>query len=236
MQVTGVLPATGPAELEGRALDDWLTERYALPGAEWLRLNLITALGGQITGPSGGSNDLAGGIDRPLLRVLRAAADVVLVGAASVRAEGYTMPRRAPLAVATTSGDLAGRRFPAGLQPGRLLVVCPESARGRVDSELGDRATVLPLPDDAGGSARAVVTALRDHGYGRIVCEGGGRLASRLLAEGLVDEFDHSIAPVLVSPGAPLTTGDVPLTNARLTGLLLDATDRLYARWALPRR
>jgi len=234
MRVTGLLPATGPVELDGAALGDWLAERYALDGAEWLRLNLVTALGGQITGPSGGSDDLAGGIDRPLLRVLRAAADVVLVGAASVRAEGYTMPRRAPLAVATTSGDLAGRRFPADLPPGRLLVVCPESAAGRVDAELGGRATVLPLPDGSG--AGAVVGALRDAGYGRIVCEGGGRLASRLVAEGLVDEFDHSIAPVLVSPGAPLTTGEVPLTSARLTGLLLDGTDRLYARWALPRR
>jgi len=236
MQVTGLLPATGPVDLDGAALSDWLAERYALDGAEWLRLNLITALGGEITGPSGGSDDLAGGIDRPLLRVLRAAADVVLVGAASVRAEGYTMPRRAPLAVATISGDLAGRRFPADLPPGRLLVICPESAAGRVDAQLGGRATVLPLPDASGGSAGAVVAALRDAGYGRIVCEGGGRLASRLVADGLVDEFDQSIAPVLVSPGAPLTTGEVPLTTTRLTGLLLDGTDRLYARWALPRR
>lgn len=236
MRVTGLLPATGPVELDGTALRDWLAERYALDGDEWLRLNLISALGGQITGPSGGSDDLAGGIDRPLLRVLRASADVVLVGAGSVRAEGYTMPRRAPLAVATTGGDLAGRRFPDDLQPGRLLVVCPESAARRVDAELGGRATVLPLPDGSGGSAGAVVAALRDAGYGRIVCEGGGRLASRLVAEGLVDEFDQSIAPVLVSPGAPLTTGEVPLTSARLTGLLLDGTDRLYARWTLPRR
>lgn len=236
MRVTGLLPATGPIELEGEALGGWLAERYALDGDEWLRLNLISALGGQITGPSGGSSDLTGGIDRPLLRVLRAAADVVLVGAASVRAEGFVMPRQAPLAVATVSGDLAGHRFPSELEPGGLLVVCPESAAGRLEAELGGRATVLPMPDGSGGSAAPVVTALRDAGYGRIVCEGGGRLASRLVAEGLVDEFDHSIAPVLVSPGAPLTTGEVPLTNARLTGLLLDETDRLYARWALARR
>ncbi len=59
---------------------------------------------------------------------------------------------------------------------------------------------------------------------------------SGLVAAGVVDEFDHSIAPVLVSPGAPLSTGDLPLTHARLAGLVLDATDRLYARWALPRR
>jgi riboflavin biosynthesis pyrimidine reductase len=236
MQVTGLVPATGPLDLDGAELGDWLTERYALDGAAWLRLNLITALGGQITGPSGGSDDLADGIDRALLRVLRAAADVVLVGAASVRSEGYTVPARVPLAVATSSGDLSGHRFPADLEPGRLLVVCPESARSRVDDEIAGRGTVLPVPDGSAGDMRAVVGALRDAGHARIVCEGGGRLASRLVAAGLVDEFDHSIAPVLVSPGAPLTTGDVPLTRARLTGLLMDSTDRLYARWTLPRR
>lgn len=236
MPVTGLVPATGPVDLEGDALDDWLAERYVLERAEWLRLNLITALGGQITGPSGGSGDLTGGIDRRLLRVLRAAADVVLVGAASVRAEGYALPRLVPLAVATTSGDLGGHRLPADIQPGRLLVVCPTSARGRVEAQLGDRAVVLPLPHRSDGNATAIVTALRSAGYGRIVCEGGGRLASRLVAEGLVDEFDQTIAPALVSPGAPLMAGAVPLTHARLIGLLLDGTDRLYARWALPRR
>ena len=234
MRVTGLVPATGVLDLDGDDLDAWLTERYALPGDAWLRLNLITALGGQITGPSGRSDDLADGIDRPLLKVLRASADVVLVGAASVRAEGYTIPRRAPLAVATTTGDLAGHRFPADLAPGRLLVVCPEAARARVEEELGDRATVLPVAE--GGDPSGVIDALRAAGYGRIVCEGGGHLVSGLVAAGVVDEFDHSIAPVLVSPGAPLSTGDLPLTHARLAGLVLDATDRLYARWALPRR
>ncbi|HEY8317360.1 MAG TPA: dihydrofolate reductase family protein [Amnibacterium sp.] len=234
MRVTGLVPATGALDLDGDDLDAWLTERYALPGHAWLRLNLITALGGQITGPSGRSDDLADGIDRPLLKVLRSGADVVLVGAASVRAEGYTIPRRAPLAVATTTGDLAGHRFPADLEPGRLLVVGPESARARVEEELGDRAHLLPAPE--GGDPRGVIDALRAAGYGRIVCEGGGHLASGLVAAGVVDEFDHSIAPVLVSPGAPLSTGDLPLTHAHLAGLVLDETDRLYARWALPRR
>ncbi|MGN6743849.1 MAG: dihydrofolate reductase family protein [Amnibacterium sp.] len=235
MRVTGLVPATGAADLTGDALDAWLADRYRLPGDEWLRLNLVTALGGQITGPSGGSDDLADGIDRALLKVLRRTADVVLVGAASVRAEGYRIPGHVPLAVATTTGDLDGHRFPADRAPGRLVVVCPEAAATRVRRDLGERATVLPLPHDEADPA-AVVAALRAAGYGRIVCEGGGRLASALIAAGLVDEFDQSIAPVLVSPGAPLTSGEVPLTTARLAGLVLDGTDRLYARWALPRR
>jgi riboflavin biosynthesis pyrimidine reductase len=232
VRVSRLVP--GPVEevdLDGDALDAWLRKRYALPGDGWLRLNLISALGGQITGPSGSSNDLAAGIDRPLLKLLRSLSDVVLVGAASVRAEGYTIPRRAPLAVATVSGDLDGHVFPRGLEPGRLLVLCPPAAQERVRSSVGEAAEILTIDGDPMGHPELLTTALRDRGLGRIVCEGGGALASRLLAAGLVDEFCHSLAPVVVSPGAPLTVGDVPLTTGHLEGLLLDETERLYARW-----
>ena len=236
MRVTGLVPATGDLDLEGPELNDWLADRYALPGTEWLRLNLVTALGGQLTGPSGTSDDLAAGIDRPLLKVLRGLSDVVLVGASSVRAEGYTLPRRAPLAVATVSGNLSGHAFPESVEPGRLIVLCPASAADAVRATVGERATVVEVTGDPVADPALLVAALRDRGLGRITCEGGGGLASRLVATGLVDEFDHSIAPVLTSPGAPSSVGDVPLTTARLAGLVLDDTDRLYARWDLRRR
>jgi riboflavin biosynthesis pyrimidine reductase len=236
MRVTGLVPAAATAELEGAELTAWLAARYSLPGESWLRLNLVTALGGQITGPSGTSNDLSGGIDRALLRVLRALSDVVLVGAASVRAEGYAMPRRAPLAVATAGGDLSSSAFPADLEPGRLLVLCPRGATERALATAGSRATIVPIDGDPLTDPGLLISALRDRGMRRITCEGGGGLASRLIAAGLVDEFDHSLAPVLTSPGAPLSVGTVPLTGARLAGLVLDETDRLYARWDLRRR
>src|SRR4051812_14393470 len=184
MRVTGLLPATGPQELDGAELDAWLQDRYDLAGDAWLRLNLITALGGQIAGPSGGSDDLAAGIDRPLLKVLRGMADVVLVGAGSVRAEGDTPPRRAPLAVVTASGNLDGHAFPASVAPGRLLVLCPSGAADRVRTHLGERGTVAELQGDPTADPALAVDALRSAGYGRIVCEGGGHLASSLITAG----------------------------------------------------
>lgn len=235
MRVARVRPAPMlEVDLEGDELGEWLTGEYALEGDSWLRLNLISAIGGQITGPSGGSDDLADGIDRPLLKVLRGMADVVLIGAASLRAEGYTLPRRAPLAVATASGDLTGHALPDEVDPGRLLVLCPAPAIERVRGTVGDRATIVPLPTDPREDPASALAALHDRGLRRIVCEGGGALASALIAAGLVTEFCHSSAPVISSPGAPLIVGDVPLTTARLDLLLLDGTDRTYARWALP--
>jgi riboflavin biosynthesis pyrimidine reductase len=237
MRVAALAPEPGDLlDLEGDALHDWLAERYVLEGDRWLRLNLITALGGQIAGPSGTSEDLADGIDRALLKVLRASADVVLVGAASVRAGRYPLPRRAPLAVATTTGDLTGHAFSADLDPERLLVLCPPSAAGRARATLAGAGTVVALAGDPVTDPGLLLDALADRGLGRVVCEGGGGMASRLLASGSVDEFDQSIAPIVTSPGAPLLTGAIPLLSGRLRGLLRDGTDRLYARWTFPAR
>jgi riboflavin biosynthesis pyrimidine reductase len=237
MRAAALAPDPGNwVDLDGNALDAWLTDRYALEGDRWLRLNMVTALGGEISGPSGTSEELAGGIDRPLLRVLRASGDVVLVGAASIRAGGYPLPRLAPLAVATTTGDLSGHALPAGTTPERLLVLCPPSAAARATATLGGIGTVLPLHGDPVADPALLLDALAAHGRSRIVCEGGGGIASRLFAAGLVDEFDQSIAPIVSSPGAPLTAGTVPLVSGRLRGLLRDGTDRLYARWTFPTR
>jgi riboflavin biosynthesis pyrimidine reductase len=237
MKVAALAPEPGEQlELEGDALQAWLAERYALEGDRWLRLNLITALGGQITGPSGTSEDLADGIDRALLRVLRATGDAVLVGAGSVRAGRYPLPRRVPLVVATATGDLTGHGFAPDLDARRLLVLCPAAAAERATSTLGGAGTVVPLPGDPVTDPRLLLDALADRGLPRVLCEGGGGIASRLFAAGAVDEFDQSIAPVVTSPGAPLLTGGIPLVSGRLRGLLRDGTDRLYARWTFPTR
>ncbi|WP_181134458.1 dihydrofolate reductase family protein, partial [Rathayibacter sp. AY1D5] len=71
---------------------------------------MIASVTGSSTGSDGTSETLTNRVDRTILGVVREQADVVLVGAASVRAEGYRVPRRVPLAVVSASGDLAGHR------------------------------------------------------------------------------------------------------------------------------
>ncbi len=235
--VVPLAPAPGPAvDLDDPALKDWLHARYDLAGDAWLRLNLVTGLGGQIAGPSGTSDDLTGGIDRVLLGVLRRGAHVVLVGAGTARAEGYALPRSARLAVATLGGRLAPEDLPEPVSGRVALVLCPASRAAAQATALGDRARVLPVRDDVDERPVRLVEALADEGLTRVVCEGGGGLAAALVAAGAVHELDQTIAPVLLSPGAPLLSGPVPPVTASLAGLLRDGTDRLYARWSLPVR
>ena len=86
----------------------WIAARYGSAEAETVRLNMITSLTGSAVGGDGTSETLTGGADRLILSAIRAAADAVIVGAQTVRAESYLLPRSATLAVVTRSGSLEG--------------------------------------------------------------------------------------------------------------------------------
>ena len=71
---------------------DRLLELYAPRAPDWLRLNLVASVSGSAAGTDGTSESLTSRADRRILGVIRELADVVLVGANSVRAEGYRCP------------------------------------------------------------------------------------------------------------------------------------------------
>ncbi|GAB3700534.1 dihydrofolate reductase family protein [Corynebacterium nasicanis] len=70
-----------------------------------VRAIAVSSLTGSLT-LDGTSGALGNELDRALLLALRDWADVVLVGAETVRAEGYTGQRAKQLAVLTRSGDV----------------------------------------------------------------------------------------------------------------------------------
>lgn len=223
---TGV--SVDPFSDEGLA---WLHETYALPRREWLRLNFISSVTGSAAGPDGTSETLTSRIDRRILGVIRAQADLVLVGAQSVRAEGYRVPKTAPLGIVTASGRLDGHRL-AGPTDDRLIVLCPESARSTVRDEL-PQARVITLPDEDGRlEASTILAAVRDAGYESVVCEGGPSLAAQFAASGLVDEVCLSTAPLVTPASLPmLSDEDFAPMRVRLHRLLVDDASSLYARW-----
>jgi riboflavin biosynthesis pyrimidine reductase len=233
-RVDALLPAPGGTiDLDREDLRAWLTERYALDRDAWLRVNLVSALGGQTTASDGTSDGLTGGIDRLLLAVLRQSADVVLVGAGTLRAEHLNMPRTAALAVATRRGDFDVAVLPTATEDGRRpLVLCPVRVAVALRDRLGARAQVVPIDGDPSASPQLLVEALAEEGLRRIVCEGGAELAGRLVTAGVVDELDLTTAPVLAGGGPSLRALGGAWT---LGGLLRDETDRLYARWRAPR-
>ena len=247
MRITRVLPVPGSGdEAAPRGLDDdgtreWLEDLYRPGSADHVRLNFVASVDGSVIGADGTSDSLSSVVDRRILGVIRELADVVLVGAGTVRAERYVLPRRTPLAVATSSGDLEGHRFDPDAAQGRLLVLCPPEARDRAVATLGGvPAEIVSVPLGAAADGRMsgddVVDALRGRGLTHVVCEGGPALAASLVAAGRVDELCLTTSPDLVTPLTPLVpAGSGIHAPMRFEQLLVDDDHRTYARWAMRR-
>lgn len=110
-------PRLDPDSLEA------LAEVYAYPdqvnlGRPWLRANMVSGLDGAAR-LSGLSEGLSSQTDKRIFGVLRALSDVVLVGAETVRAEGYR-PARA-------RAEFADARRAAGQQPAPAIAVVSRS-------------------------------------------------------------------------------------------------------------
>jgi len=174
-----------------------------------LRVNFVSSVDGAATrdGLSGGLGDPA---DRRYFELLRRVADVVLVGAGTVRAEGYGPMRVSDASVAwreangltphpvfaIVSGSLdldpASRIF--GEAPIRPVVV---TTPGRDAAAFAGVADVVETGVGDRIDAAAAVAALRERGLTRILCEGGPHLFGSLLAADVVDELCVTIEPSL---------------------------------------
>jgi riboflavin biosynthesis pyrimidine reductase len=139
--------------------------------------------------------------DRALLRGLRASADAVLVGAATVRAERYRNlfdgEAGALVAVITRSGDVP---WEVGLfaEPASRVVVysgVDVAVPGGVRAQVEVRRAADPA---------AVLADLHGRGEAELVlCEGGPRLLREVVGAGLLDDLVFTLAPLLVAGDAP---------------------------------
>ncbi len=228
-----------------------LAALYAYPPGErpWLRVNFVASIDGAVT-VDGRSGGLGGPGDRRVFTLLRQLADVIVVGAGTVRAEGYggaripavvqarrvaegraAVPR---IAVVTASADLDPhhRLFHDTAVP-PLVLASPSAEPGRLRALESAGAEVRRLP--AGEGAAAIPALLAEAGSPRILCEGGPGLIGRLLVHGAVDELCLTTAPLLVGGDAP-RLAEHPLavqTPMVRRHLLTDETGALYARWAV---
>jgi 5-amino-6-(5-phosphoribosylamino)uracil reductase len=232
--VTEVLPRTLSSAVIGAAgTDEWMSERYAVEAEDFVRLNMITTITGATSGEDGTSETITSRTDRFVLGAIRRASDVVVVGAETVRAEGYLLPRTARLAVVTSSGDLGAGKLSADGRADRppALVLCPVSRVDEVRGLIGDApAEVVGVPSDSDRlSPESVVATVRALGLRRIVCEGGPALATQFVEAGIVDELCITVSPVLEVARHPFVrlTERVRTTVARM---LVDDAGFSYLR------
>ena len=221
-------------------------------------LDGITAIDPAASGQGG---LISGGLaaDRFLMGLLRAFADVVLIGAGTLRAEpdhlwtpgrvypptadAYALlrevlgrPAALPLAVLTAGGGI-DPRLPA-LAGGLILTTDAGAARiGRPPAGL----RVISLGAGPVVDVGAAVARLRGEGFGMILTEGGPHLFGQLLAASLVEELFLTVAPVIAgrdrsSTQIGLVEGVSLLPDLAVRGRLKSARrsgDHLFLRYAL---
>ena len=208
---------------------------YAYPASDWLRANMVASADGAAT-LGGVTADLSSQADRDVFALLRALADVVLVGAGTARAEYYGPARtreawralRAgrtptpPIAVITARLDLdPGSRLISAAPPhARTIVITTARAPADRRAELARHADVLVAGDET-VDLKAAVSTLADRGHRRMLAEGGPHLLAQLLETGLLDELCLTIGPLMAGPGAPRIVTGPPGTGPAATPLPL---------------
>ncbi|MDN5764631.1 MAG: dihydrofolate reductase family protein [Humibacillus sp.] len=216
----------------------------------WLRCNMVTSLDGAATGADGMTGSINNAADRAVFDVLRASSHAVVVGAGTIRAEGYVplsvpatlvglrrgrgLPDALPLVVISHRGEvpptLRGRR------DGSVLMATPENAPGlsRTRDDLGD-SNVL-VCGDGSLDLHALIGQLHDRGLTQLLTEGGPSLLGSFIAAGLVDELCYTVAPHLVGGEHPRTVGADGIPAALELTLLVEQDSTVMGRWSVLRQ
>ncbi|MFE0652662.1 pyrimidine reductase family protein [Streptomyces sp. NPDC059534] len=216
----------GPAAADGRewSLDE-LADAYAYPEGDgvWLRANMVSSLDGAGQ-HEGRSQPLSSETDMRIFGTLRGLADVIVVGAETVRLEGYRPARareafaarraaagqgEAPV-IAVVSASLAlDFSLPLFTAPlVRTLILTGAAApadRVRAAREAG--AEVLVAGDGAGVEPARAVAVLAARGLRRQLTEGGPRLLGQFVAAGVLDELCLTLSPTMTAGDAQRIAG-----------------------------
>ncbi len=219
----------GDISLDALYADPPRRRRGARP---WVGVCMIASLDGN-TVVGGRSGGLSNPNDAAVLGTLRRAADAIIVGASTVRTEGYGPPKKPGqrIGVVTATGRVdpttelfrSGAAFlimpedgpPAPAAPGGPIEVV-RAGRGLVDlpAALGRLDGVIGVPTF-------------------VQAEGGPRLNGSLLDADCVDELNLTVSPVLAGGDGPRVTVGAAATTAafELAHLAVDDRAFLYTRW-----
>jgi riboflavin biosynthesis pyrimidine reductase len=195
----------------------------------WVGLCMVASIDGS-TAVDGNSAKLSSPTDSAVLARLRRLADVIVVGAGTVRDEGYGAPAKQGqrIGVVTHSGRLD---FDAELfSSGAGFVIT--SADGAPDVPSGIDVVRAGDDDiDLTAAIRQLRTFSGEHGYVQV--EGGAALNGALFARDLIDEINITTSPATFGGSGPRVAAGAPPHAHRfdVAQLAIDDESFVYTRW-----
>lgn len=228
-------PGQGADSQAAPALDTLtgLADAYAYPPREagpYLRANMVSGLDGAARA-EGRSAPLSSPADMRIFGTLRALADVVVVGAETVRQEGYRpakareafaarraadgQPPAAVIAVVSRSLDLdvAAPLFTEPVVP-TLVLTGAAAKEADVAAVRAAGARVVVAGDGDGVDPERAVRELAGLGLTRMLHEGGPRVLAQFAAAGVVDELCLTLSPLVTAGDAPRIMNGPPVAPA----------------------
>jgi riboflavin biosynthesis pyrimidine reductase len=221
----------------------------APPHRPHVTVNMVASVDGA-TAVDGVTAPLSSPGDKAIFFRLRDVADVVLVGAQTVRAEGYGsvqadaetsaarlargQQRAAALAVVTASLrlDWSAPLFAApSVQP---FVITTRRADPAGIAAARRHATVVLAGDDRVDLTEAMASLRHEHAIESVLCEGGPTLNHQLASADLLDELCLTVAPTLLGGGSKPIFGAQRLPSGTPLALVSALTDggTLFLRYA----
>lgn len=221
-------------------------------GRPWVSFNFISSIDGAAT-VDGLSGKLGNAWDLRVFSLMRQTADVVLVGAQTVRAEGYGgellskaaqkwradnwLSGHPPLAIVSGSLNLDPGLDVFTQAPVRPLVLTLESAPQERKDALSRVADVVMVGGESLDPG-LVISELAARGLHKIHSEGGPTLLGTFAAAGKVDELSLTVSPVLVGGSAGRIARNSGSHAAVASGMtltrILKAESMLFLRYVRP--
>jgi riboflavin biosynthesis pyrimidine reductase len=203
------------------------------PDRPWVGLCMVASIDGS-TVVGGNSGGLSSPTDTAVLWQLRAIADVIVVGAGTVRDEGYGPPRKPGqrIGVVTRSGDvdLSNTLFTSGAG---FLITTEDATFDTAEIDVVRAGTGSVDFATAVGRLSRLIS-----GCGVVQAEGGAILNGALLDADVIDEINLTTSPAAVGGSGPRLAAGAGDHQHRfdLAQLAIDEQSFVYARWLRRRR
>jgi diaminohydroxyphosphoribosylaminopyrimidine deaminase/5-amino-6-(5-phosphoribosylamino)uracil reductase len=215
LRKAGVVVESGLLSGQGEELNrDFFT--WQRLGRPFVHVKIAQTLDGKIAALRGSDKQITDEAARKIVHRLRARYDAVLIGGGTAAADNPELTVRLcagrnPFRVVLDSKirlPLSAKLFRLS-EKEKTLIVCSGGANGanpeKIRKLLDMGAVVIPLDggDAEGLPLRAVLAALGGRGIRSVLVEGGEKIFSSFLREGLWDRLSVFLAPLILGGGKP---------------------------------